>query len=323
MALRLLYVVCLATLVIVLQFPVQAAFAQAAGPEVSGMPSKYPQISLFPARTSLFSDQYLKAENQKYVLLWPADIFDLSKPKCGRNTQDVEVFLKTQPTRHYTRESLWAEFRPLLLEAFRARCGELSAYSRVPGVKREAPVQITARLYFDKLFVRDNKAYLGEPGPEDLLPNVAQMTFIYGDARTYSGTPFGNAVPELFGPMIFGFSGRKTLKDFDGRYFSMYPDFMDPVSGKNSVMFLKEAYADFPDFQFLDALAVVLDAKQVFERNRASQAQARDAFWAAVILAAILAPRTGGASGGGSDVDTCLDGDMYDCVRDIPLLIMD
>lgn len=330
MVFRFALVARMAILAFAVQLPVQAALAQAAGPQVSGMPSKYPQIDMDDAGSRLFSDQYLRTENQKYVLLWPVDSFDRNKPKCNRNVQGIGIFVKTQPTRHYTRESLWAEFRPEMLEAFRSRCGELSAYTRVPGVKREVPVQVAGSLYFGRLFVRENKAYLGEPEPNDLLPRVAEMSFTYGDARTYLDKPFGNAVPELFGPKIFGFHGRQVLRDLDGRFFTVTPEYVDPISGKNGVTFLKEAYAGFPDFEFLDALAFVLDARKVFERNRAAEAQARadeersrEAFWVAVIIAAILAPRTGGSSGGGGDVGTCLDGDMYDCGRDIPLLFMD
>lgn len=330
MVFRFALVARMAILAFAAQLPAQAAFAQEAGPQVSGMPSQYPQIQMDAARHWLFSDQYLRTENQKYVLLWPVDTFDRNKPKCNRNVQGIGIFVKTQPTRHYTRESLWAEFRPVMLEAFRSRCGELSAYNRAPGVNRELPVQVAGSLYFGRLFVRDNKAYLGEPEPNDLLPRVAEMSFIYGDARTYSDMPFPNAVPELFGPKIFGFHGRKVLRDLDGRFFTATPEYVDPVSGKNGVTFLKEAYADFPNFEFLDALAVALDARDVYERNRAAQAQvradeerSREAFWVAVIIAAILAPRTGDSSYGGGDAGTCLDGDMYDCGRDIPLLFMD
>ncbi|MCR9225623.1 MAG: hypothetical protein NXH70_16260 [Hyphomonas sp.] len=208
------------------------AWAQAILPFAPGAPERGAKITWTKMSTLDRSGDYLRYEFEDLTIFWPAQIIERDEPKCDYGIAHPEILVKLRPDTRITREFLWESYRDLLGRHFRQICS-----ARVAGY-------ISARFYFDTLFLRRNELFIGVPTGGDQLPSFAHAFFRYQDH------PLGSYSLESFSPIIFGYEGKFS----NARFHSQYLDRVDSSTGLTGRQSLQVGYDSFPDFGFFDVL---------------------------------------------------------------------
>ncbi|NOX93637.1 MAG: hypothetical protein GXP04_00660 [Alphaproteobacteria bacterium] len=274
---------------IIFAFAPQIAAAQ----DYSKIPEGHPGLlSSFPA---LPSDGNILFEDEKSQVFWPRSISDKSKPDCEKSAH-ITIVSKRLPSTRFTRAMLWEEFLPRIKQIISQNCTKKTAY----------PINtVVANFYFHNLFVRNGAIYLGRPTPSDKAYPFALATFRL-DRKT-----LGNYSVDTFAPTIFGMDG-------NDRHGSWYAKFFQSVeinerTGKTTYAMLQEAYTNFPKYDYLDVLSYTL---KIEEQSRVRREKEDEMIWKLFVIGMINRLGSGGPRCASAE-------DMYSCVEDVPIILID
>lgn len=282
--------------------------------------SLIPNVSFYRYSDYLDETKYRIFDYPEARIHWPLhnEVFARKHPYIERmkcNNTETAVFLKSNPDRRISRESLWS-IKPRLDEIAAKYCpAELQLWDSIDGA-----FSIVANWYFDGVYTQNGDVFFGEiPASSDVI-RVAYGYMAFhtkkddpanvngGYYAHHQGSKLDYFLPVIFGHQAYSDQIQHKYDYYIARGFK---------EGLTTIDDIREDYEQLPKFNVM--VGVVEDWKRrqrwrdEAEAIREYNKKQGEALAALAVIGLLM----------GGTADTCEDGDIYACGQDLPILAFD